>query len=115
MDSSKLWRTYNVFRKRKAAQFAPSIYKALQAQIKHYAATQDLNNIPQQPMQQALRELYAVTGRQWATFTFYNVLKDAGVKYQAPAVRIKRRGAIGLNEEFVNAILEFFQTDLFNT
>jgi len=115
MDATKLWRQYNAFRKRKAAEFVPAIYKALQAQIKYYAATQDLNNLPQQPMQEVLRELYSVTGHQWATFTFYNVLKDAGVKYQEPLIRIKRAGAIGLNEEFVNAILEFFQTDLFNT
>jgi len=59
--------------------------------------------------------LYSITGRQWATFTFYSVLKDAGVKYQEPAIRIKRMGAIGLNEEFVQAILDFFRTDLFNT
>lgn len=115
MNANKLWRQYNAFRKRKAAQFAPSIYKALQAQIKYYIQTQDLVNLPQQPMQEALRQLYSVTGRQWATFTFYNVLKDAGIKYQAPLITVKRRGSIGLNEEFVNAILDFFRTDLFNT
>jgi len=115
MDATKLWRQYNAFRKRKAAEFVPAIYKALQAQIKYYAATNDINNLPQQSIQDALRELYNTTGRQWATFTFYGVLKDAKVKYQAPLITIKRRGAIGLNEEFVNAIIEFFRTDLFNT
>jgi Phage Mu protein F like protein len=115
MNADRLWRQYNTFRKRKTLQFAPSVYKALQAQIKYYTETKDLVNLPQEPMLNALRELYGVTGRQWATFTFFNVLKDAGVKYQEPALRIKRLGSIGLNEEFVNAILEYFQTDLFNT
>src|SRR5678815_4730984 len=106
---------YNAFRKRKVVQFAPVIYKALQVQVKYYAATKDLVNLPRQPMEEVIRELYSVTGRQWATFTFYAILKDAGVKYQAPPLTLKRRGSIGLNEEFINAIIEFFRTDLFNT
>lgn len=114
MNADKLWRQYHAFSKRKAAQFTPSIYRALQAQIKHFAQTQDLINLPQQPMQEALRQLYSTTGRQWAAFTFYSILKDAGVKHVEPAVRIKRTGSIGLNQEFVDAIIEFFRTDLFN-
>lgn len=114
MNAEQLWRQYNAFRKRKAAQFAPSIYRALQAQIKYFTETNDLNNLPTGPMQAALTELYRVTGRQWAVFTFHNVLKDAGVKFIEPAVRIKQRGSIGLNQEFVDAIIEFFRVDLFN-
>lgn len=115
MNSNKLWHDYNNFRKRKVKQFAPSIYKALQAQIKYYIETQDLVNLPQAPMQEALSELYTETGRQWAMQTYYSILKDAGVKHTTPAVMVKRNAAFGLNEDFVNAILEFFRTDLFNT
>lgn len=115
MDSNKIWNSYNNFRKRKVKQFAPSIYKALQAQIKYYIQTQDLVNLPQQPMQEALRELYSETGRQWAITTYYGILKDAGLKHSVPVLRIKRNAAFGLNEEFIQAILEFFSTDMFNT
>lgn len=115
MNADKLWRTYNAFHKRKTAQFTRPIYIALQMQITHYVETRDLTNLPQQQLQQVLQELYITTGRQWAAFTFYNILKDAGVKFKEPAVRIKRAGSIGLNQEFVDAILEFFRTDLFNT
>lgn len=115
MNANKIWHTYNNFRKRKVKQFAPSIYKALQAQIKYYTETRDLINLPQAPMQQALSKLYAETGRQWAMQTYYAILKDAGVKHSTPVLRVKRNAAFGLNEEFVNAILEFFRTDLFNT
>jgi hypothetical protein len=119
MNGDKLWKQFNTFHKRKTVQFAPSIYKALQAQIKYYTETRDLIHLPQKPVHDALKELYGVTGRQWAAHTFFNVLKEAGVKYKQPALRIKAdgqpTGAIGLNQEFVNAIQEFFQTDLFNT
>lgn len=115
MDANKLWHTYNKFRLRKTKQFAPAIYRALQAQIKYFAETQDLVNLPQQPMQEVLSKLHTETGRQWAFLTYYGILRDAGVKHSTPQVRVKARGAIGLNEEFVNAILEFFRTDLFNT
>lgn len=115
MNADKLWHDYNRFRKRKSNKFAPPIYRALQAQIKYYIDTRDLINLPQQQLQQTLMSLYVEVGRQWAMITYYNILKDAGVKHSTPEVRIKRRGAIGLNEEFVNAILEFFRTDMFNT
>src|SRR6478736_1548191 len=116
MDSNSLWYSYNKFRLRKTKQFAPSIYRALQAQIKYYTETQDLVNLPQQPMQEVLTELYKDVGRQWAMVTYYNVLKDAGIKHDPnPPLQIKRRAAIGLNEEFIKAILDFFATDMFNT
>src|SRR6478735_2111762 len=114
--NDKLWHDYNKFRLRKTKQFAPAIYKALQAQIKYYTETQDLVNLPQQPMQEVLTELYKDVGRNWATVTYYNVLKDAGIKHDPnPPLQIKRRGAVGLNEEFIKAILDFFATDQFNT
>lgn len=115
MNANKLWHTYNNFRKRKVKQFAPSIYRALQAQIKYYTETQDLVNLPQAPMQAALSMLYRETGRQWAMQTYYGILKDAGVKHSNPVLRVKRNAAFGLNEEFIQAILDFFSTDLFNT
>ena len=116
MNAEKLWHEYNKFRLRKTKQFAPAIYKALQAQIKYYTETQDLVNLPQQPMQEVLTELYTEVGRQWSTVTYYNVLKDAGLKHdKTPPLQIKRRGAVGLNEEFIKAILDFFATDMFNT
>lgn len=116
MNADKLWHDYNRFRKRKAAKFAPSIYRGLQEQVKYYVQTQDLNNLPQQQLQQTLLSLYTETGRQWAMNTYYSILKDAGIKHSdTPEIRIKRRAAFGLNEEFIQAILQFFQTDLFNT
>src|SRR6478736_465735 len=116
MNSNDLWNSYNKFTLRKAKQFAPSIYKAIQAQIKYYTETQDLTNLPQQAMQQVLSEVYKETGRQWAANTYYRILNDAGIKHSSvPQLQIKRRGAIGLNEQFVQAILDFFATDLFNT
>ena len=115
MDKNRLWHEYNKFRLRKTKQFAPSIYKALQAQIKYYIATRDLNNLPQQPMQEALMQLHTETGRQWAMQTYYGILNAAGVKHTTPALRVKRRAAFGLNEEFIQAILDFFAVDEFNT
>lgn len=115
MNADKLWHEYNRFRKRKAAKFAPSIYKALQEQIKYYVQTQDLANLPQQQLQQTLLSLYTETGRIWAMNTYYSILKDAGIKHSTPELRIKRNASFGLNEEFIQSILEFFSIDLFNT
>jgi hypothetical protein len=116
MNSDKLWRTYNAFHKRYAAKYAPAIYRALQAQIKYYAETRDLVNLPTQPMTNTLRSLYKDVGRIWAANTYYNILKDAGIrKPLKPLLTFKRRGAVGLNEEFIQAIIDFFGVDLFNT
>jgi hypothetical protein len=115
MNADKLWNQYNTFRKRKVNQFAPAIYKALQEQVKYYIQTKDLIHLPQQPLQHTLSQLYRETGRQWAFKTYYGVLKDAGVKHSTPVLRIKSNGAIGLNEDFINSIVDFFRTDLFNT
>jgi uncharacterized protein with gpF-like domain len=115
VNPNKLWHTYNKFRLRKTKQFAPSIYKAIQQQIKYYAATQDLINLPQQPMQQVLMDLYKDVGRIWGMNTYYNILNDAGIKHSVPQLQIKRRASIGLNEEFIQAIIDFFQIDMFNT
>lgn len=125
MNASKLWHTYNTFRKRKVKQFAPSIYKALQAQIRYYVETQDLINLPQQPMQAALMQLHTETGRQWAMQTYYGILSQLSKKELAYLrdnslnnvirLSLKRNAAFGLNEEFINAILEFFRVDMFNT
>jgi uncharacterized protein with gpF-like domain len=115
MNADKLWYAYNKFRLRKTKQFAPAIYRALQQQVKYYIATQDLVNLPQQPMQEVLNEVHKETGRQWAMQTYYGILKDAGIKHTTPLLRVKRNASFGLNEEFIQAILEFFRTDLFNT
>lgn len=115
MDANKLWNQYNTFRKRKVKQFAPSIYKALQAQIKYYIETQDLVNLPQQPMQEALSELYKEVGRIWGANTFYSILKDAGIRFKQPEVNIKRNASFGINQDFIDEIIRFFQTDLFNS
>src|SRR6478609_641591 len=116
MNSEKLWHDYNKFTLRKAKQFAPSIYKALNKQIEYYIQTNDLSNLPQAPIQDVLTELYTEVGRNWAIVTYYNLLKDAGLKHDPnPRLQIKRRAAIGLNEEFIQAILDFFATDQFNT
>lgn len=115
MNADKLWTQYNTFRKRKVNQFAPAIYKALQQQVKYYIQTKDLIHLPQQPLQHTLLQVYKETGRQWAFKTYYSVLKDAGVKHSTPEVRIKANGAIGLNQDFINSIIDFFRTDLFNT
>jgi hypothetical protein len=115
MNSNKLWQQYEKFRKRKAAEYAPAFYKALQAQFQYYAETKDFNNLPTQPLQTVLKSVYTEVGRIWAMNTYYSILKDAGVKHSTPLLRVKRNGAFGLNEEFVQAILDFFQTDLFNT
>ncbi|HEY1871615.1 MAG TPA: phage minor head protein [Chitinophagaceae bacterium] len=115
MNADKLWHQYNNFRKRKVAQHAPPVYKALQAQVTHYTTTRDLVHLPTQPLHNALQHLYKETGRQWAFKTYYSILKDAGVKHSTPVLRIKANGAIGLNEEFIQAITDFFNVDLFNT
>ncbi len=125
MNADKLWQQYNTFRKRYAVKYAPAIYKALQAQIKYFANTRDTANLPRQQITNVLQSLYVEVGRIWATNTYYNVLKDLTPRdlyylrktndsFRA-AKELKRRGAIGLNEEFVQAILDFFQIDLFNT
>lgn len=116
MDANKLWHSYNSFRLRKTKQYTPAIYAALQAQVKYYIATQDLVNLPQKPMQDTLMRLYIDVGRIWGMNTYYNILKDAGIKgHVRPTLSIKRNGSIGLNEEFIQAIVDFFQVDLFNT
>jgi hypothetical protein len=115
MNADKLWHQYNNFRKRKVAQHAPPVYKALQAQVTHYTTTRDLVHLPTQPLHNALQHLYKETGRQWAFKTYYSILKDAGLKHSNPQLRIKANGAIGLNEEFIQAITDFFNVDLFNT
>src|SRR6478736_170391 len=116
MNSNDLWNSYNKFTLRKAKQFAPAVYKAIQAQIKYFTETQDLTNLPQGPIREVLTQLYTEVGRNWAIVTYYNLLKDAGLKHDPnPPLQIKRRAAIGLNEEFIKAILDFFATDQFNT
>lgn len=114
MNADKLWHEYNRFRKRKAAKFAPAIYRALQEQIKYYTETRDLNNLPQQRLQETLMGLYVEVGRIWSANTYYAVLKDAGVRPFKQELMIKRNGAIGLNEEFIQEIINFFNVDLFN-
>src|SRR5678816_4102517 len=100
MNADKLWKQYDTFRKRYAAKYAPAIYKALQGQIKYYTETRDLVNLPTQPMTDTLRSLYKEVGRIWAANTYYNILKDAGIRKPLNSgITLKRRGAIGLNEE----------------
>src|SRR6478735_7043130 len=82
MNSKALWDAYNKFTLRKAKQYAPAVYKAIQAQIKYYTETQDLTNLPQQAMQQVLSEVYTETGRQWAANTYYRILNEAGIQNQ---------------------------------
>src|SRR5436189_2880622 len=116
MNADKLWQQYNAFRKRYAAKYAPAIYKALQGQIKYFANTRDTVNLPTQPMQNVLMSLYKEVGRIWGANTYYNILKDAGIRKPLNSgITLKRRGAVGLNEEFVQAIIDFFNVDLFNT
>ncbi len=116
MDANKLWEQYNSFHKRYTAKYKPAIYKALQDQVNYYIKTKDLANLPQKPMQNVLMSLYKEVGRIWGMNTYYNVLKDAGIKgHVRPTLSIKRNGSIGLNEEFIQAIIDFFNVDLFNT
>ncbi len=125
MDANKLWEQYNAFHKRYTAKYRPAIYKALQDQVNYYIKTKDLANLPQKPMQDILMKLYIDVGRIWGMNTYYNILRDLSkneLSYLKQTntnseirISLKRNGAIGLNEEFIQAIIDFFNIDLFNT
>ena len=101
-------RQYNNFRKRKAAKHTPAVYKALQAQIKHFAQTGKVDEIPMQPVYDAVKNMYTDAGKLWALQTYYNTLKEAGLKHGQQV----KRAPIGFNEEFINSILAYFNTQL---
>jgi hypothetical protein len=109
MDSSKLWRQYNTFRLRKAKQHEPSVYKALQAQLRFFAETRNVDAIPMQPVADMVRKIYLDAGRLWAHQSYLNVLKEAKLKKPLPA---QKKMPIGFNEEFINSILSYFRTQL---
>jgi hypothetical protein len=108
MNANDLWKSYNRFRLRKAKQHEPSVYKALQAQLKFFADNRNVDAIPMQPIADVVRKIYLDAGRLWAHQSYLNVLRDAGLK-KPPE---QKKMPIGFNEEFINAILSYFRTQL---
>lgn len=116
MNANDTWKQYNTFHKRKTAQHTPGVYKALQAQLKYFAETRDIEGIPFIPVAEQLKNIYVDTGPLWAFQTYINVMRDAGLKkHYRPAISLKRRMPIGFNESFINAMLEFYRVDFLNT
>lgn len=108
-QQTELWYQYNTFRLRKAAAYRPAIYKAIQQQIQFFADTRNIDNIPLQPVADVIKNLYVNVGRLWAMKSYKNVQSQATSKsFQTKAV------AFGFNEDFINAILQYFEIKLLN-
>lgn len=115
MNKQKIYTEYRRFTKRKAAKYAPGIFRAIQSQVEYYVTTRDLANLPTQQLTATLQQLYRECAA-WGVETYLNIFKDVGMKPPVnQPLQIKRRGSIGLNEQFVADILEFFGIDGFNS
>jgi hypothetical protein len=116
MNGNKIWKQYNVFHKRKTAQHTPDVYKALQGQIKYYADTRDINNLPIAGVAEAIKNIYVDAGPLYAHLTYLNVLRDAGLKKAfILGYDLKTRMPVNFNQHFVDAMLSFFHLDFLNT
>lgn len=103
MNKAKLISQWRTFLTRKTKQHIPAIYRVIRGQLKYYAETRDLN-FPIAPMYDVLRNLYVDTGRLWAYQSYVNVNNEARVGNKA--------APLGLNQEFINAILSYFNARL---
>lgn len=103
------WHSYNRFLRRKEAEFAPKIYKALQQQIQTFIDSGITNTniefIDSAPIAEVIKNLYTSTGTLWAHQAYLSVRRLAGIKARSP---------IGFNEDIINQILQYFQLRLLN-
>lgn len=109
-----LWHRYNSFRKKKVALYVPAVYKALKAQIKFFADTHSIDNIPFAPFEPVIKDIYLDVGRLWAHQSYLSVMGNTGLRKSSFLNLQTKRMPIGFNEDFINAILQYFQLKLLN-
>jgi|ERR1044072_1182510 hypothetical protein len=114
-QQDNLWHKYNAFRKRKATQFVPVVYKALKAQLQFFKENRNLDLLPMQPVADAVKSIYLDAGRLWAHESYLNVMRQAGLRKSFfVTMQYKARMPIGFNEDFINSILQYFELRLLN-
>lgn len=112
-QQTQFWHKYNSFRLAKVRQYTPVIYKALKAQLQHFADNRNIDLVPMEPIATAIKSLYVDSGRLWAHQSYLNVMSQAKQK-SFTKLQTKARMPIGFNEDFVNSILQYFQLRLLN-
>lgn len=114
-EQDAYWYKYNRFHNSKAAQHKPAVYKALQAQIKHFADTKNIDTIPMQPVYDVIKAIYVDVGPLWSHQAYLSVMRQAGARKNAVSdLHTKKRMPIGFNEDFINAIINYFNINLLN-
>jgi uncharacterized protein with gpF-like domain len=108
------WHKYNTFRNKKVKQYAPKVYAALKAQLQHYADNRNIDTLPLQPINDVIKSMYVEVGRIWAMKSYRNVMNEAKLKIATETIETKASGTIGLNEQFINDILNYFRLKLLN-
>lgn len=109
-DFRKLSREFDTFQRRKEAQWAPSIYKAIRKQVEEFLAVykerpQSVVIINPAPLHKVLSSLYQDTGTSWGNRMYSYIRADIGEK---------ARPVIGMSEFLRAAMLNYFEIDLLN-
>lgn len=109
-DFRKLSREFDAFQRRKEAQWAAPIYKAIRKQVAEFLAVykerpQSIVIINPAPLHKVLSALYQDTGTSWGRTTH---------AYIRTEIAEKARPVIGLSEFLRAAMQKYFEIDLLN-
>ena len=126
MDTSKLeYRNkFHRFQYNREQAFAPKFYKALKSQYAEFLTTYKstrntdtaLMAISAMPIMAVLKPLYLDAGTHWGSYVYSTLPKAAkSVKRNKSLFEVKRRAAIGFNQQMVDLINSYFEGDILNT
>lgn len=113
-DKTVYSRKYTRFHRSKVKQWQPVVKRALDEQLRYFAATGDVNTIPVDPMLRTLNALHTNVGRLWAYEAWRSVMQQARQRKGVIVSRETKRAPIGLNQEFINALIDYFRTEGLN-
>jgi len=99
------WNQWHAFQQRNEKRFAKEFYKALQIQVRAFARTQDVMQIPTFPIYTVLNKLYTVVAPKWA-----RISRDQSLKADDLFVT----GRLGFNERIVELMRQYYGVNLLN-
>lgn len=109
---------YNKFRTSRIAAWQPKIQKALQGIADHILQQPDINTaiitahgiMPMEELAGVIKSMYIDAGRIMGAYAYQDVMRQArGKKKQQKALL-----PIGYNEQLINDIIAYYQTNLLN-
>lgn len=104
-EEQTYWNQWHAFQQANEKRFTKEFYKALQIQVRAFAKTQDVMQIPTFPIYTALNKLYTVVAPKWA-----RVSRDQSFKADDLFVT----GRLGFNERIVQLMRQYYGIDLLN-